>query len=263
MKTSEEFLNDKFNGKGYEFKIHDWINGQVSNYPPCELLEEYASQNTLNRDKVKATLVKDHDTYSWDEWIEKVTDDLCSLSLPTLSEGEIHNAYEILLENGVFDGMKPQHQIDIQEALRMCAKSHTPPQQPSVEPKNTLNRDKVIKLTNQFANDLDTSKFHGKPSASKLISNFIDAICSLSLPTQKRKDPVDPLDSYYLKDGKWHCVECDKPMNLPTLSEEEIEKMAEKNSYFWMSDSKRIVAKQAYKEGFKAALKERTKPKEE
>jgi hypothetical protein len=156
-------INDKFNGKGYEFKIHDWINGQVSNYPPCELLEEYALQNTLNRDKVKATLVKDHDTYSWDEWIEKVT----------------------------------------------------------------------------------------------------DAICSLSLPTQKRKDPVDPLDSYYLKDGKWHCVECDKPMNLPTLSEEEIEKMAEKNSYFWMSDSKRIVAKQAYKEGFKAALKERTKPKEE
>jgi hypothetical protein len=59
MKTAEEFLNDKFNGKGYEFKIHDWINGQVSNYSPCELLEEYAQQNTLNRDKVKATLVKD------------------------------------------------------------------------------------------------------------------------------------------------------------------------------------------------------------
>jgi hypothetical protein len=52
MKTAEEFLNDKFNGKGYEFKIHDWINGQVSNYSPCELLEEYAQQNTLNRDKV-------------------------------------------------------------------------------------------------------------------------------------------------------------------------------------------------------------------
>jgi hypothetical protein len=48
---------------------------------------------------------------------------------------------------------------------------------------NTLNRDKVIKLTNQFANDLDTSKFYGKPSASKLISNFINALCSLSLPT--------------------------------------------------------------------------------
>ena len=52
-------------------------------------------------------------------------------------------------------------------------------------------------------------------------------------------------------------------LSLPTLSEGEIEKMAEKNSYFWMSDSKRIVAKQAYKEGFKAAIKELTKPKEE
>jgi hypothetical protein len=58
MKTAEEFLNDKFDGKGYEFKIHDWINGQVSNYSPCELLEEYAQQNTLNRDKVMEILRK-------------------------------------------------------------------------------------------------------------------------------------------------------------------------------------------------------------
>jgi hypothetical protein len=47
---------------------------------------------TLNRDKVKATLVKDHDVYSWDELVEKVTDDICSLSLPTLSEEEIEIA---------------------------------------------------------------------------------------------------------------------------------------------------------------------------
>jgi hypothetical protein len=154
----------------------------------------------------------------------------------------------------------------------------------------TLNRDKVMEIV------------RGKCISDKAAEVATDDICSLSLPTQKRKDPVDPLDSYYLKDGKWHCVECDKPMNLPTLSEgeytkigkpddcdvescvgpdcegcqrfqpklitntlseEEIEKMAEKNSYFWMSDSKRIVAKQAYKEGFKAALEELTKPKEE
>jgi hypothetical protein len=80
MKTAEEFLNDKFNGKGYEFKIHDWINGQVSNYSPCELLEEYAQQNTLNRDKVM-------------ELIREICRDMrkrshLSLSLPTLSEGE-------------------------------------------------------------------------------------------------------------------------------------------------------------------------------
>jgi hypothetical protein len=86
MKTAEEFLNDKFNGKGYEFKIHDWINGQVSNYSPCELLEEYAQQNTLNRDKVMEVL-KYHITADAGILIE-LADALCSLSLPTLSEGE-------------------------------------------------------------------------------------------------------------------------------------------------------------------------------
>jgi hypothetical protein len=85
MKTSEEFLNDKFNGKGYEFKIHDWINGQVSNYPPCELLEEYAQQNTLNRDKVMEIL-----TSKAMSSLDEIVDAICSLSLPALSEGEIH-----------------------------------------------------------------------------------------------------------------------------------------------------------------------------
>ena len=102
MKTAEEFLNDKFNGKGYEFKIHDWINGQVSNYSPCELLEEYAQQNTLNRDKVM------------EKWLGrkiKICDELGGLEkekvafiqclrelrtishspLPTLSEGEMYD----------------------------------------------------------------------------------------------------------------------------------------------------------------------------
>jgi hypothetical protein len=92
VKTAEEFLNDKFNGKGYEFKIHDWINGQVSNYSPCELLEEYAQQNTLNRDKVDAILYdcfrfSDH----YGESAKKALDAICSLSPPTLSDGEIQD----------------------------------------------------------------------------------------------------------------------------------------------------------------------------
>jgi hypothetical protein len=99
MKTAEEFLNDKFNGKGYEFKIHDWINGQVSNYSPCELLEEYAQQNTLNRDKVMEVLDKAltiHQEHNVKDNVinlrimgkKLATGKICSLSLPTLSEGE-------------------------------------------------------------------------------------------------------------------------------------------------------------------------------
>ena len=94
MKTAEEFLNDKFNGKGYEFKIHDWINGQVSNYSPCELLEEYAQQNTLNMDKVIERITKDPAFEGLPEYAKErleplISDALCSLSLPTLSEEEI------------------------------------------------------------------------------------------------------------------------------------------------------------------------------
>jgi hypothetical protein len=54
-------------------------------------LEEYAQQNTLNRDKVDAILYdcfrfSDH----YGESAKKALDDaLCSLSLPTLSEGEM------------------------------------------------------------------------------------------------------------------------------------------------------------------------------
>jgi len=94
MKTAEEFLNDKFNGKGYEFKIHDWINGQVSNYSPCELLEEYAQQNTINRDKVMEIL-----TSKAMSSLDEIVDAICSLSLPTLSEGEIQYKAHLYVAN--------------------------------------------------------------------------------------------------------------------------------------------------------------------
>jgi len=213
------------------------------------------------KDKIIETLRQFNDEFQEDViadfYIEEIATAIDQLE-PEVENVELsNNAYEILLENGVFDGMKPQHQIDIQEALRMCAKSHTPPQQPSVEPKNTLNRDKVDAIL------YDCFRFsdHYGESAKKAS----DALCSLSLPTQKRKDPVDPLDSYYLKDGKWHCVECDKPMNLPTLSEGEMyDKLGEyarrinkEYNYYSVRERSRMI------DGYEAALKELTKPKEE
>jgi len=81
----------------------------------CALMEEYASQNTLNRDKVMDmfdSLLKDVNklhsgnvahqkthllgTLTW--WKEH----LCSLSLPTLSEGEIEEAWQSYLKNHKF-----------------------------------------------------------------------------------------------------------------------------------------------------------------
>jgi hypothetical protein len=44
----------------------------------------------------------------------------------------------------------------------------------------------------------------------------------IEITDKKRENPIDDLDPYYLKDGKWHCVECDKPMNLEIT---EIEKV--------------------------------------
>jgi tRNA G10 N-methylase Trm11 len=113
----------------------------------------------------------------------------------------------------------------------------------------TLNRDKVDAIL------YDCFRFsdHYGESAKKAS----DALCSLSLPTQKRKDPVDPLDSYYLKDGKWHCVECDKPMNLPTLSEGEMYDKA------LLKYPRTTLYDEGKREGYIAALKELTKPKEE
>jgi hypothetical protein len=112
---------------------------------------------------------------------------------------------------------------------------------------STLNRDKVMEIL--------TSK------AMSSLDEIVDALCSLSLPTQKRKDPIDPLDSYYLKDGKWHCVICDKPMNLPTLSEDEIyhrvlNSIEETGAHLKMKpDNWRLIVE--------AVHKELTKPKEE
>lgn len=48
MKTAREFLNEKFNGKGFECKIYDWGNNQVNNYPLPNLLEEFAEQQVKN-----------------------------------------------------------------------------------------------------------------------------------------------------------------------------------------------------------------------
>ena len=39
--TAKEFLDDKYNGKGYEAKIHDWGNNIHGNVSLTGLLEEY------------------------------------------------------------------------------------------------------------------------------------------------------------------------------------------------------------------------------
>jgi Glu-tRNA(Gln) amidotransferase subunit E-like FAD-binding protein len=131
-RDAEEFLNDKFNGKGCEFKIHDWINGQVSNYPPCELLEEYASQNTLNRDKVMEIL-NAHDDTLIDQYEDvwgvipsdsygEVADALCSLSLPTLSEGEIDKIVEDIAQDDEFQEWEQCVKAGIRKTLKELTK---------------------------------------------------------------------------------------------------------------------------------------------
>jgi hypothetical protein len=39
--TAREFLDNKYDGKGYEAKVHDWKNDIHSNVNLPELLEEY------------------------------------------------------------------------------------------------------------------------------------------------------------------------------------------------------------------------------
>jgi hypothetical protein len=61
------------------------------------IMEEYASQNTLNRDKVRRLIYdytypkewKDKTPFEETKYGEDLADTLCSLTLPTLSEEEI------------------------------------------------------------------------------------------------------------------------------------------------------------------------------
>ena len=59
---AQKFLDNKFNGHGYECKIYDWTNNIVSNYHLPKLLEEYASQKEVqcktNSEKIHEVLDK-------------------------------------------------------------------------------------------------------------------------------------------------------------------------------------------------------------
>ena len=72
---------------------------------------------------------------------------------------------------------------------------------------------------------------HNKQDYDSIDEEFIPQIAELYAQSQLpkgRKPPVDALDSYYLKDGKWHCVECHKPMTeLPKEGEEVSDKSRE------------------------------------
>jgi len=86
---------------------------------------------------------------------------------------------------------------------------------------STLDRDKVMEIGFEIIKLSDEYDSTGEAiyTEQELLEKLADALCSLA---------------------------------IPSVSEEEIDKMAEKNSHFWMSDSKRLVAIEAFKNGFKA-----------
>jgi len=85
MKTAEEYFEEFFGDIGEAI---------VDNHHAIEFAKKFASQNTLNRDKVmevlkgfdiyKHSAIKGHDA-AYDSAIGKIADAICSLSLPTLS----------------------------------------------------------------------------------------------------------------------------------------------------------------------------------
>jgi hypothetical protein len=91
MKTAEEFLKEK--NIDYSF-----FNTSLAK-DVIKWMEEYAQQSTLNRDKVieildEASRIKPKGMPSGTIMFDKfplVADAICSLSLPTLSEGEIYD----------------------------------------------------------------------------------------------------------------------------------------------------------------------------
>jgi len=104
MKTAGEILSSK--AKQLDTSQSHWGNQKVTAAQAIGAMEEFAQQNTLNRDKVMEIIRdfrhngfplevwpnSDDRTDANDElrWQIELADALCSLSLPTLSEGEIN-----------------------------------------------------------------------------------------------------------------------------------------------------------------------------
>ena len=83
MKTAEEFLKEK----GYP-------SDHSITYEIAKLMEEYAQQNTLNRDKVMEIVTSYKINFYSGFKPDKMVDAICSLALPTLSENESYLVWQ-------------------------------------------------------------------------------------------------------------------------------------------------------------------------
>jgi len=45
--NANKFLDNKFNGAGYEAKVYNWTNNEIATYSLPKLLDEYAAQSIL------------------------------------------------------------------------------------------------------------------------------------------------------------------------------------------------------------------------
>jgi hypothetical protein len=111
MKTAEDILT--------EYEAHVLV-GLIPYYSPeqvLEMMQNYADQSALNRDKVtiedyrkfitttRLRMIhdKEGELFTIKDVEEMITGAICSLSLPTLNEGEIDNKLDSLDEHYVYD----------------------------------------------------------------------------------------------------------------------------------------------------------------
>ena len=106
MKTAEEWLKENCGSEHQYFSFTDVVRK----------LEEFAQQNTLNRDKIYRLVNK-----FYPNWPDKLVKELCSLSLPTLSEKDIEHEAQLTAE---IETVKNLYGSDEFEAFKngyMCA----------------------------------------------------------------------------------------------------------------------------------------------
>ena len=118
-----------------------------------------------------------------------------------------------------------------------------------VESMPTLNRDKVKEVFNKKASKQLCENETTFKYVVYDLDKFIDALCSLSLPTDKIRDleqQIADQDNYIVA------------LTKPAMSEGEINRKA---ACYGVANGNNT--EEHYKNGFKAALNELTKPKEE
>ena len=79
IEEAAEWITKKFNGKGIEVKIFDWVKNKTYNYPPSKLLEEYAkwqAERMYSEEEVldilhKYDLEEPFDNKKWFEQLKK------------------------------------------------------------------------------------------------------------------------------------------------------------------------------------------------